>query len=71
MTNNMDDANIKLGGMFDDDSTYDFSNIAEEVIHPNDWIIYKYNDQTEKKNYYTICLDYLYARGGCIYGLSR
>ena len=61
MTNNLDDANIKLGGMFDDDCTYDFSNITEEVIHPDDWIIYKYNDQG-----YFIKLECLYPCNGLI-----
>ena len=68
MTNN---TYIKLGGTFNDDSLYDFSNNTEEVIHPNDWIIYKYNNKQEKKNYYILCLDYLSVKCGIIYCLSR
>ena len=48
----------------------DFSEISEEVSHPNDWIIYK--QIQDDKAEYTLCIDYLMAKSGCVsYGLSR
>jgi hypothetical protein len=60
-------ANIKLCDAYYD-SEYDFSNITEEVIHPNDWIIYKFIN--ENKNNYVLCLDYLSVKCGYTYSLS-
>lgn len=47
----------------------DFSETTEEVSHPNDWIIYK--QIQDEKPVYTLCIDYLMAKSGCMYGLSR
>lgn len=53
-------------------SLYNYTMNVDEVVHPNDWIIYKYVDKTENKTIYTICLDYLGVRSGHgISGLSR
>lgn len=54
----------------DKDYEYDFTNISGEVVHPNDWIIYKHIGNN--KTHYTLAIDYTMVRvGGCVYGLSR
>lgn len=54
------------------DSLCNFSSNTDEFVHPNNWLIYKYHDETENENTYTLCLDYLGVEYGvCISMLSR
>lgn len=47
----------------DSNYKYDFTTISGEVIHPNDWIIYKSLD--DKKYCYTLAIDYKIVKADC------
>ena len=57
---------IKEMNMIEKNYQIDLTNLTDEVIHPNDWIIYK-----TKGNEYKLCVDYLGVNSAnCYYGLS-